>query len=74
MTEKFVEPIAQALRKLDSNKYDSSFYMPFAWGGLESYGLSGFYVDGVKRTLDDSEFEEKLRTVLNANNFQNVCN
>lgn len=34
MTEKYVIPIAKALRKLDKNQFSLDHYMHFAWEGL----------------------------------------
>ena len=34
MTEKYIIPIATALRQLDGNKYPVDYYKAFAWDGL----------------------------------------
>lgn len=74
MTEKYVTPIAETLRQLDANRFDLSHYKPFAWQGLKQYGLSGYYENGELVYLDDSQFSEKLRKVLNSTTFSNDCN
>ncbi|WP_164914153.1 hypothetical protein, partial [Aquimarina sediminis] len=37
MTEKYVIPIAKAIRELDNNKYPLNHYMGFGWDGLRDY-------------------------------------
>jgi len=74
MTEKYVTPIAQALRQLDGNRFDVSYYKPFAWQGLKQYGLNGYYENGNLVHLDDSEFRNKMQQVLNSTTFGNDCN
>lgn len=34
MTEKYINPIATALRQIDGNKYNLDYYKAFAWDGL----------------------------------------
>lgn len=35
MAEKYIHPIAEAIRKLDGNKYGIDYYYWYAWEGLE---------------------------------------
>lgn len=37
MTEKYINPIATALRQIDGNKYPVDYYKAFAWDGLRKW-------------------------------------
>ena len=41
MTQYYIQPIANALRKFDNNKYPLNYYMDFAWDGLRQWVPSG---------------------------------
>ena len=45
MADKYVKPIAKAIRKLDNNQYPLEYYMGFV-GCLRSYGFDGYFDNG----------------------------
>ncbi len=62
MADRFVKPIARAIRKLDNNKYPLKFYMGYGWDGLRSYGYDNYRNDnGQYITLDKSTSSEYYR-------------
>ncbi len=45
MADRFVKPIARAIRKLDNNKHPLKFYMGYGWDGLRAYGYDDYRDD-----------------------------
>jgi len=77
MADKFVKPIAEAIRTLDNNRYPLADYMGFGWDGLRKYGWDGYYDNGVWRSLDRDESSSYYKTqkkVLDNTNFNKDCN
>ncbi|WP_103072710.1 hypothetical protein [Aquimarina sediminis] len=70
MTEKYVIPIAKAIRELDNNKYPLNHYMGFGWDGLRDYDYQGLL------TAEESNELYHLQAIVNDNtNFNpNNCN
>ncbi|WP_062056219.1 hypothetical protein [Aquimarina longa] len=70
MTDKYVIPIAKAIRELDNNKYPLEYYMGFGWEGLKANAHPSL--------LTNDEFNEYLRLksiVIDNTNFNpNDCN
>ncbi|MCF2875704.1 MULTISPECIES: hypothetical protein [unclassified Tenacibaculum] len=54
MADKYVKPIAMAIRKLDNYSYPLEYYMGFGWDGLTKYGYDGYYDNGKWVSLDKS--------------------
>lgn len=44
MSQKYINPIANAVRQLDSNRYSKEHYLYFAWDGLEQMEKDVFFV------------------------------
>lgn len=74
MADKFVKPIAEALRKLDNNKFPLNDYMGFAWEGLRLYGYDGYKDNGKWVTLDKNQYIGNIRKVLDNTEFNKNCN
>ncbi|GFD92226.1 hypothetical protein KUL156_60720 [Alteromonas sp. KUL156] len=80
MADKYVKPIAEAIRELDNNRYPLDYYLGFAWDGLRPYGINQ-YLDsnGNYIELDDTGFTEKQALVnstssFNTQTFDKNCN
>ncbi|WP_417785522.1 hypothetical protein [Tenacibaculum sp.] len=80
MADKYVKPIAEAIRELDNNRYPLDYYLGFAWDGLRPYGINQ-YLDsnGNYVELDDTGFTEKQALVnstssFNSQTFDKNCN
>ncbi|WP_143273556.1 hypothetical protein [Aquimarina sp. MAR_2010_214] len=65
MTEKYVTPIAKALRELDKNQYSLDHYMHFAWEGLIEHAPE--YIKPTPQQL--SEWANLSNKVLENNNI-----
>ena len=74
MADKFVKPIAEALRKLDNNKFPLNDYMGFAWEGLRPYGYDRYKDNGKWVTLDKNQYIGNIRKVLDNTEFNKNCN
>lgn len=77
MADKFVKPIAEAIRELDNNRYPLEDYMGFGWDGLRKYGWDGYYDNGVWKDLDKDESKAYYKTqkkVLDNTIFNSNCN
>ena len=79
MADKFVKPIAEAIRALDNSKYTLDYYMAFGWDGLARFAWNGYYNgQNWEKLKEDSEYPnyaEKQKTVLTNTAFNNdVCN
>ena len=77
MADKFVKPIAEAIRALDNNRYPLEDYMGFGWDGLRKYGWDGYYDNGVWTNLGRSESSAYYKTqkkVLDNTDFNMDCN
>ncbi|NJX16585.1 hypothetical protein [Tamlana crocina] len=59
MTEKYITPIASALRKLDGSKYPLDYYKAFAWDGLRVWDASNLL-----NVEMDSKYEDYRRIVI----------
>lgn len=64
MAENYVQPIAEAIRALDSNSYPLEYYSLFGWDGLEKYDFNNELTD---ETL--SEYYSNRTTVNNNTNI-----
>jgi len=77
MADKYVKPIAEAIRKLDNNQYPLEYYMGFGWDGLRSYGFDGYFNNGnwVNLNKDQStEYYRKQKIVNDNTNLKgNEC-
>ncbi len=72
MTERYVIPLAEAIWKLDNKRYPLDDYMKFGWDGLERYGFTGYFHDGVFKRLTREESNEDYHNqdkVLNNTTF-----
>lgn len=68
MAEKYIKPIAQAIRQLDGNRFNIDHYYWFAWEGLEKTYL-------FKSKLTESKKKEYKRTKSRVNDTTNFkCN
>jgi len=69
MADKYVKPIAEAIRKLDNNQYPLEYYMGFGWDGLRTYGYDGYYDNGqwVNLNKDQSTEYYKKQKIVNDN-------
>lgn len=54
MADKYVKPIAEAIRALDKNNYPLEYYMGYGWDGLRRYGYDGYWDNEVYINLDKS--------------------
>jgi len=59
MTEKYINPLASALRQLDGNKYPTDYYKAFAWDGLRFWDANKLL--GME---ENSEYERYRRIVI----------
>ena len=77
MADKYVKPIAEAIRKLDNNQYPLEYYMGFGWDGLRSCGFDGYFNNGnwVNLNKDQStEYYRKQKIVNDNTNLKgNEC-
>lgn len=68
MAEKYIKPIAQAIRQLDGNRFNIDHYYWFAWEGLEKTYL-------FKSKLTESKKKEYKRNKSRVNDTTNFkCN
>lgn len=69
MADKYVKPIAEAIRQLDNNQYPLEYYKGFAWDGLRTYGYDGYYNNGnwVNLNKDQSTEYYKKQKIVNDN-------
>ncbi|MFK8060833.1 MAG: hypothetical protein AB8B78_12175 [Polaribacter sp.] len=74
MADKYVKPIAEALRKLDNNKYPLNDYMGFAWEGLRPYGYDGYRDNGKWVKLDKNQYIGNINKILDNTDFNKNCN
>jgi hypothetical protein len=78
MADKFVKPIAEAIRALDDNNYPLEYYMGFGWDGLRAYGYDGYFNNGswVSLNKDQSTDYYKKQKIVNDNTKlkDNECN
>lgn len=74
MADKYVKPIAYALRELDNYKYGPNEYMGLAWDGLRRYGWDGYYDKGKWVTLDRNQYTGNIKKVLDNTDFNKNCN
>lgn len=79
MADKFVKPIARAIRTLDNNKYSLEHYMGYGWDGLRRYGFSRYKDNGVEILLTkdlSTEYYKNQAIVNNNTNFNGTydCN
>lgn len=73
MADRYVRPIAQAIRFLDNNRYPLEDYMAFGWKGLRKYGWDGYYDNGEWVTLDRNQYTHILDKVLDNTDFNKDC-
>ena len=73
MADKFVKPIAQALRQLDNDKYSLNDYLGLAWEGLRRYGWDGYSDNGNWVTLDRNQYTGNMNKVLDNTDFNKKC-
>ncbi len=76
MAEKFVEPIAEAIRQLDNYRYSLGHYMAFGWDGLEDFGVDAFNHNDPYTSLSPEEkadYQAKRVEVLNVTTFGDDC-
>lgn len=78
MADKYVKPIAEAIRILDNNKYPLEYYMGYGWDGLRKYGYDGYYDNGNWVSLNKAQSTEyyKKQKIVNDNTDlrNNECN
>jgi len=78
MADTYVVPIAEAIRKLDGNKYPLNYYMAFGWEGLQIYGYDQYInSDGKLAYFNKPEFLKlmDLKEIVNKNShFHPNCN
>jgi hypothetical protein len=74
MADKYVRPIAEALRQLDNYKYPLNDYMGLAWDGLRRYGWDGYYDNGNWVTLDRNQYIGTINKILDNTDFNKNCN
>lgn len=67
MTENYIDPIANALRSLDNNKYILDYYKGFAWDGLRAWDANGLLSMEM-----DSRYSNYRNTVIQNTEFN--CN
>lgn len=78
MAEKFVTPIAEAIRELDGNAYPLDHYLMYGWEGLEAQAQQGYYDNNGQfhqLTRDDLNALEAKRVIVNNNSGfnNNTC-
>lgn len=59
MTERYINPISSALRKLDGSKYPLDYYKAFAWDGLRVWDAGNLLIEDM-----DSKYEDYRKTVI----------
>ncbi len=69
MADKYVKPIAEAIRALDNYKYPLDDYMAFGWDGLRKYGWDGYWDNGEYIKLDKNQYEAIKENVVNSSSF-----
>lgn len=68
MAEKYIKPIAEAIRQLDGNRFNLNHYYWFAWEGLEkTYSFKSQLSESKKQ-----EYKRNKSRVNDATNFK--CN
>ncbi|WP_075343281.1 hypothetical protein [Tenacibaculum agarivorans] len=78
MAERYVIPIARALRELDGYSYPLDHYLMYGWEGLEAQAKEGYYdKSGVLHKLSQNDLNslENKRTKVNKNSTfnNNLC-
>lgn len=58
MTERYIEPIAMALRKLDSYAYPTDYYKSYAWDGLRLWDANNLL------SMDEDENYTEYREIV----------
>jgi hypothetical protein len=68
MAEKYVTPIAKAIRELDSNRFDLSYYMWYGWEGLEkTYQFKTRLTEAQKTDYINKKSQVNATTSVNCN-------
>ncbi len=77
MADRFVIPIAKAIRSLDKNRFSLDHYMAYGWEGLRAFGYNKYLnKDGEFVYLNSKEYKEfvKKKVLVNSTtNFNNQC-
>lgn len=66
MTQYYINPIANALRQLDNNRYPLDYYKSYAWDGLRAYDPNNTL------KMEDNTKYYKYRSIVEENG--NLCN
>ncbi len=61
MTEKYINPIASALRKLDGNSYPLDYYKSYAWDGLRKWDANNLL------SMEENTNYNDYKTIVEAN-------
>jgi len=68
MAENYVTPIAMAIRELDNNRFDLSYYMWYGWEGLEnSYQFKNRLSEAQKTDYINKKHQINATTNVNCN-------
>lgn len=74
MADRFVYPIARAIRELDGFRYPVEQYLGFGWDGLRSYGFDGYYDDNLNfHQFEHIDYHSETEEVLNTTTVGNNC-
>ncbi|MEW4924368.1 hypothetical protein [Algibacter sp. 2305UL17-15] len=76
MADRYVYPIARAMREVDGNRFPLSHYMGFGWDGLRAYGVDGYYNENLEWVFfdnNDNNFEEKKKNIINTTDVGKNC-
>ena len=74
MADRYVYPIARAIRELDGFRFPVESYLPFGWSGLSAYGIDGYYNENIEFVyFDDDNFEVRLQEIVDSTSVGNNC-
>ncbi|AXT19778.1 hypothetical protein D7030_01305 [Flavobacteriaceae bacterium AU392] len=74
MADRFVYPIARAIRELDGLRLPVEDYLPFAWAGLEPYGVDGYFDENINFVHFVNEgIEIKIKKIVDETMVGNDC-
>ncbi len=75
MADRYVYPIARAIREIDNKRFSVEHYLPFGWIGLSAYGKDGYYNENIDYVFFDlNDMWAKIKQIANTSNAENGCN
>ena len=74
MADRYVYPIARAIRELDDFRFPVESYLSFGWSGISRYGVNGYYNENIQFVyFDDNNVENKIKDIVDTTSVGNNC-